>query len=208
MEEQRVSIPVDGQITLRGGYTPASHEPRGQALILHPHPLYGGSMRNNVVEALRQGALEAGWGVLRFNFRGFGGSTGSHDEGRGEQRDVTAAAAWLAQAQPGRLALFGYSFGALVGSHAASALPGLAAGLWVAPALVLGEMGDWPPDAGPLLLISGDGDQYSPLAGVRAYAASQGARCQSRTLAGADHFLNGRESVLIQESQAWLQDLA
>lgn len=208
MDEQRISIAVDAAVTLEGGYSAPTGQPQGQAMILHPHPLYGGSMDNNVVAALKRGALQAGWGVLRFNFRGTGGSSGQHDRGRGEQEDAVAVAGWLAREHPGRLALLGYSFGALVGSWAAGRLTGLAAGVWVAPALVLGEPAPWPPDGGPLLLMVGDGDEYAPLAGVQAYADSLGARGGLRTFSGGDHFFQGKESVLESETAAWLGKLS
>jgi len=204
MSEQSVSIIVDEAVTLEGAYSAPRGPALGQAVILHPHPLYGGSMHNNVVEALREGALAAGWGALRFNFRGVGGSGGSHDQGRGEQDDVAAAARWLAEAHPGPLALMGYSFGTLVGAAAAARLPGLAAGVWVAPPLAMGELAPWPPDAGPLLLIAGDQDEFGRLEALEAYASGLGARARLLALEGADHFYWGLESVLERETAAWL----
>ena len=90
-------------------------------IVLHPHPQYGGSMDNNVVDALCDGAVRAGWSCLRFNFRGVGASGGVHGGGYAEASDVAAAAAqWLQDQQKCTLALLGYSFGSLVGSLAAS----------------------------------------------------------------------------------------
>jgi alpha/beta superfamily hydrolase len=205
MSEQKVSIEVDAQVTLEGGLSLPEGPARGQAIILHPHPLYGGSMHNNVVEALAQGALAAGWGALRFNFRGVGGSSGAHDAGRGEQEDVAAAAAWLGKRHPGPLALMGYSFGTLVGSAAAARLPGLAAGVWVAPPLAMGELAPWPPDAGPLLLIAGDDDEFGRVEALAAYAQGLGARGRMLSLEGVDHFFWGLESVLAGEAKSWLK---
>ncbi len=61
---------------------------KGGGVICHPHPLYGGSMWNNVVDAVEMGFFRAGFTTLKFNFRGVGGSTGRYDEGAGETRDV------------------------------------------------------------------------------------------------------------------------
>ena len=60
-------------------------------VVTHPHPLYGGEMHNNVVEAIVQAYRKRGHSTLRFNFRGAGGSQGSYDNGLGEQEDVRAA---------------------------------------------------------------------------------------------------------------------
>lgn len=93
---------------------------RGIAVIAHPHPLFGGTMDNKVVQTLARAFIQSGWTAVRFNFRGVGGSTGSHDEGRGELDDLLAVvqhAAPLGQ-DSGALALAGFSFGAFVTTHA------------------------------------------------------------------------------------------
>jgi len=206
--ERPVVIPVADGVRLEGLFQAPPGPARGAALVLHPHPLYGGSMRNNVVEALRQAALAAGWAALRFNFRGVGGSTGQHDQGRGERDDALAAAAWLRSQAPGPLALMGYSFGARVATQAAAGLDGLAAGVLAAPALVLGNLGAWPENGGRLLILAGDRDQFTSLPGLADYAAGLGARAQLMTLKGADHFLNGWESELTALAREWLDQAA
>ncbi len=207
MDEQIVKIEVDESVTLRGAFTPAQREDAPGAVVLHPHPLYGGSMHNNVVETLVAAAVDKGWGALRFNFRGVGGSSGEHDQGRGEQEDVLAAAAWLAQRCPGPLVLMGYSFGSLVGAAAASRLDNLAAGVWVAPPLILGNLPDWPSDAGPLLMVTGDRDSFSSLEGLKEYAGRMGARVSLVVFENGDHFFVGRESALFDEVSGFLSGL-
>ncbi|MFH1057309.1 MAG: alpha/beta fold hydrolase [Pseudomonadota bacterium] len=207
MSVKAVRIEVDAQVSLEAVLSRPEGRPLGTALVLHPHPRYGGSMHNNVVDALAAGALLAGWAALKFNFRGVGMSSGSHDDGVGEQDDAAAAMAWLRRELPGPLALMGYSFGARVATWAAAKMGPLAAGVLAAPALVLGELGPWPPDAGPLLVLAGDQDPYTSLAGLRAYVAAAGARAQVTPLTGADHFLGGRESALSAETAKWLNNL-
>ena len=68
---------------------PAS-EPRGVALVAHPHPLFGGTLDNKVVQTLARAFVELGYTAWRPNFRGVGASEGAHDEGRGELEDLTA----------------------------------------------------------------------------------------------------------------------
>ncbi len=93
---------------------------RGVAVIAHPHPLFGGTMDNKVVQTLARAFVQCGWTAARFNFRGVGGSAGSHDEGRGELEDFLAVVQHVAPAGEGEsvLALAGFSFGAFVTTHA------------------------------------------------------------------------------------------
>src|SRR5215472_11470792 len=89
---------------------------RGVALVLHPHPLGGGTMHNKVVFRAAAALNDAGLIALRINFRGVGQSTGEHDEGRGEQEDVRAGLNYLAKNYPEQqITLCGFSFGARVG---------------------------------------------------------------------------------------------
>lgn len=206
MIRQRVVIAVDRQVSLEARLDlPA--QAGGAALILHPHPLYGGSMDNNVVDALAQAASEAGWASLCINFRGVGNSTGSHDQGVGEQQDVIAAAAWLGQKAPGPLVLMGYSFGSLVGAQAARRVGGLTAGVWVSPPYVLGELPPWPAGCGPLLVITGENDEYGDLPRLKAYMQAMGALGALKLHPGGDHFwLNGL-SALKQQTAEFLTSL-
>jgi alpha/beta superfamily hydrolase len=111
-------------------FIPASHgrleailkepagERKGVALVCHPHPLGAGTMHNKVVFRAAAGLLDAGLVALRFNFRGVGLSTGTHDEGRGEQDDVGTALDFLAEKYPGApVTLAGFSFGSRVGTE-------------------------------------------------------------------------------------------
>ena len=92
---------------------PEEAPPHQTALVAHPHPLYGGSMRNKVVHRLARGLRRAGAVVLRFNFRGVGGSQGVHDGGAGEVEDARACLEWLRSRYPGLpYTLAGFSFGA------------------------------------------------------------------------------------------------
>jgi uncharacterized protein len=107
------------QITGPAGALEALYRPeaaaggRGGAVILHPHPLYGGNMHNKVVFTCQRACTELGLATLRFNFRGVGTSAGSYDDGQGEQGDVLAALDHLREQIPGRpLYLVGFSFGA------------------------------------------------------------------------------------------------
>ncbi|NBW67774.1 MAG: alpha/beta fold hydrolase [Betaproteobacteria bacterium] len=93
---------------------------RGVAVVAHPHPLFGGTMDNKVVQTLARAFVQCGWTVARFNFRGVGASEGAHDAGAGEAKDFLAV---VEQSAPtGALAIAGFSFGSFVASHAIQSL--------------------------------------------------------------------------------------
>jgi len=122
-QTQRIEIagPVGVLEALRDLPAPgAVDQVRGVAVIAHPHPLFGGTMDNKVVQTLARAFVQSGWCAVRFNFRGVGGSAGVYDAGRGELADLLAVVA--DQAGDSALALAGFSFGAFVASHAVAAL--------------------------------------------------------------------------------------
>ncbi len=85
-------------------------------VVCHPHPLHGGTLHNKVTFRLARAARRNGAAVLRFNFRGVGQSSGSFDEGEGEQDDLRAALDHMVNRYPGLpLDIAGFSFGARVG---------------------------------------------------------------------------------------------
>lgn len=94
--------------------------PRGTAVIAHPHPLFGGTMTNKVVQTLARAFVQTGWRAVRFNFRGVGASEGAYDEGRGEAADMLDVVRQVAP--EGALAVAGFSFGAFVTSHVVAQL--------------------------------------------------------------------------------------
>ncbi len=96
--------------------TPAGSTSKGVAVIAHPHPLFGGTLDNKVVQTMARAFTQCGWTAVRFNFRGVGATEGTHDEGRGELDDMLAVVAQTAPA--GALCLAGFSFGAFVTTHA------------------------------------------------------------------------------------------
>lgn len=94
--------------------------PCGVAIVAHPHPLFGGTMDNKVVQTLARAFVQCGWRVVRFNFRGVGASAGQHDAGVGEAQDFLRVVEQVAPQGP--LAIAGFSFGSFVASHALAQL--------------------------------------------------------------------------------------
>ncbi len=175
---------------------------RGAAVIAHPHPLFGGTLDNKVVQTLARAFVQCGWDAWRFNFRGVGQSVGAYDDGQGERDDLLAVVAHATQgdAPGGSLALAGFSFGAFVTSHAAVALldryaleklvlVGTAASRFAVAAVpeVLHER---------TLVVHGEHDDTVPLAAVMDWARPQ--LLPVTVVPGGGHFFHGQLPLLKQ----------
>lgn len=175
----------------------AGQAPRGVAVIAHPHPLFGGTMNNKVVQTLARAFVQAGWRAVRFNFRGVGASAGSYDEGRGELADLLAVVGQVAPPdQP--LALAGFSFGAFVTSHAVAALwPTRAPAkiVLVGTAASRFQVAPLPPEAHErALVVHGETDETVPLAAVMDWARPQ--LLPVTVVPGGEHFFHGQLPLL------------
>jgi alpha/beta superfamily hydrolase len=171
--------------------------PRGTAVIAHPHPLFGGTMHNKVVQTLARAFVQCGWEAVRFNFRGVEASEGLFDEGRGETDDLLAV---IAQAAPERpLALAGFSFGAFV-TVRALATAGTAVCAPVKTILVglAASRFDVPPLAQSLheqtLIVHGEQDDTVPLPSVLDWARPQ--HLPVTVVPGVEHFFHGQLPLL------------
>ena len=155
------------------------------AIIMHPHPRYGGDMDNDVVLELCAALNATGATTLRFNFRGAGRSQGSYDGGRGERDDALAAAAFLRERRPvSPLIAAGYSFGAMIAAGVAAELAPRALVL-VSPPVAHTPMPALP-EGLPTLAIAGDHDAYAPSDRI---GATSGAKVV--VVPGVDHFWSG-----------------
>lgn len=112
IDEKRIFIKSSSDIVLEALINEGSKD--AAVLVAHPHPLYGGDMYNNVVEALIKAYQDSGYTTLRFNFRGVGRSGGSYDNGIGEREDVKAVFKYILDMGKDKIAVSGYSFGAWV----------------------------------------------------------------------------------------------
>ena len=195
MSESRITFPC-GDLKLEGLLALPEGEAPGAAVVCHPHPLYGGSMHNNVVEAALEALWQRQFATLRFNFRGVGSSEGEYDGGEGELDDVREAVAFLAgKAAVRSVMLVGYSFGASVSLRAGLTDPAVNRLVLVAlpVAMVTGPSNS---TSKPVLLLSGDRDSYSQVEPLRTLASNLGSRARLEILAGADHFFGGYEARL------------
>ncbi|MDE1989906.1 MAG: alpha/beta hydrolase [Betaproteobacteria bacterium] len=163
-------------------------EVRGLALVAHPHPLYGGTMDNKVVQTLANTFVQLGHVAVRMNFRGVGNSEGTHDGGRGETEDWLAVHEYMRAYYPeAPLFLAGFSFGAFVQSEVARQLPCRKLVL-VGPAVGTCPMGLVP--ARDTLVIHGERDETIPLSQVLDWARPQDLPIV--VVPGSDHFFHRR----------------
>lgn len=172
----------------------------GVAVIAHPHPLFGGTMDNKVVQTLARAFVLAKWRAVRFNFRGVGQSQGVYDEGRGELQDMLDVIAHMAPlANPAvPLALAGFSFGSFVTSHAARVLfPNRPIDKLVLVGTAASRFEVAPIDPAlheRTLVLHGEEDDTVPLANVMAWARPQS--LPVTVIPGGGHFFHGQLPLL------------
>jgi len=185
---------------------PRQGSPKGVALVLHPHPLGGGTMHNKVVFRAAAALNDAGLTVLRINFRGVGQSTGVHDEGRGEQDDVRAGLDYLSQQFPGqRITLCGFSFGARVGLEVGIQDPRVEYLIGIGTPLQMYDFNFLAACRKPLLLVHGENDEYGDVERLRKLAAELEKNTTVRlvVVSGAGHFFDGGLDELKRAITAW-----
>lgn len=169
---------------------------RGVAVIAHPHPLFGGTMTNKVVQTVARACVLAGWQAVRFNFRGVGASQGTHDAGRGELEDLLAVVEQVAPHGP--LVLAGFSFGAFVTSHAVERLAAqrdIARVVLVGTAASRFTVAPVPSELhARTLVVHGEVDDTVPLARVMDWARPQ--HLPVTVIPGVEHFFHGQLPLL------------
>ncbi|MEX8501020.1 alpha/beta hydrolase [Leptothrix ochracea] len=171
----------------------ASTAPRGVAVIAHPHPLFGGTMDNKVVQTMVRALLQLGYSCVRFNFRGVGATEGSHADGLGECEDMLAViAAHRAPNLP--LVLAGFSFGAYVTTLAAEKLSGDDRAerlILVGPSTQRATPANVPANT---LVIHGETDEVVPLSATLNWARPQ--QLPVVVMPGVGHFFHGQLTPL------------
>ena len=174
----------------------AGVSPRGVAIIAHPHPLFGGTMDNKVVQTLARAFVQCGWQAVRFNFRGVGATEGAHDDGRGETADFLAVVQQCASHGP--LALAGFSFGSFVMSQALVSLwPArqIEKLVFVGAAASRFQVAAVPQELHErTLVVHGEQDDTVPLAAVMDWARPQ--VLPVTVVPGGSHFFHGQLPLL------------
>jgi uncharacterized protein len=170
---------------------------KGSAIICHPHPLFGGTMDNKVVQTLARAFVQTGWTAVRFNFRGVGQSGGMYDEGRGEADDLRELIKQLAPAGSA-LAIAGFSFGSFVVSQVlqeAAQSHDLQKLVMVGTAASRFAVANIPAELHEkLLVVHGEQDDTVPLSSVMDWARPQ--VIPVTVVPGGGHFFHGQLPLL------------
>lgn len=178
------------------GLLSKSPEDKG-VVICHPHSLMGGSMHNNVVEAIQEAFAEEKYTSLRFNFRGVGRSTGNYDEGKGEQEDIFAVGKYLQSIGILKISFVGYSFGSWVGSKVIeqSDHP-FADAIFISPPINYFDFNFTTLSNKINMIICGDNDQFCDLNVLKEQINNLNANLN--IIPDTDHFYLGREKELLR----------
>lgn len=187
---------------LEGRYHHSDFKGAPIALVLHPHPLYGGTMNNKIVYRLYHIFAQNGFSVLRFNFRGIGKSQGTYDEGVGELTDAATALDWLQAQNPDAPTCWisGFSFGAWISLQLLMRRPEIEGFIGVSPPANLYDFSFLAPCPSAGLITQGDKDDVvsEEMVGKLAskLASNQATPVEYKVVNGADHYYRGVEDEL------------
>ena len=195
---------------LEGRFHPSKTRGAPIAIILHPHPQFGGTMNNQIVYNLYYAFAERGFSVLRFNFRGVGRSQGAFDHGQGELSDAAAALDWVQSLHPDSRGCWvaGFSFGAWIGMQLLMRRPEIEGFISVAPQANLYDFSFLAPCPSSGLIIHGGMDRLAPSSDVQGLVdklkTQKGIKITQDIVEGANHFFSEQEEELIERCGTYL----
>ena len=186
---------------LEGRYHPQPGKPDAPlAIVLHPHPQYGGTMNNRVVYNLHYAFHKLGFTVMRFNFRGVGRSQGEFDQGIGELSDAASALDYLQAMNPNSKHCWvaGFSFGAWIGMQLLMRRPEITGFISVAPPANMYDFSFLAPCPSSGLIVNGTADRVAPPKDTHALVSKlreqKGITITHEEIEGADHFFRDDEA--------------
>jgi alpha/beta superfamily hydrolase len=188
---------------LEGRFQPSRQKNGPIAIILHPHPQFGGTMNNQIVYQLFYMFTKRGFAVLRFNFRGVGRSQGEFDHGAGELSDAAAALDWVQTVHPDARSCWvaGFSFGAWIGMQLLMRRPEIEGFISIAPQPNLYDFTFLAPCPSSGLIIHGDQDKVAPAKDIQTLVdklkTQRGIKIDQSIIPGANHFFENDVDRLI-----------
>ncbi|MEM7188010.1 MAG: alpha/beta hydrolase [Pseudomonadota bacterium] len=196
---------------LEGRYHPLPDKDAPIAIILHPHPKYGGTMNNPVTYRLHYAFREIGFTVMRFNFRGVGRSQGEFDQGIGELSDAASALDYLQSMHESAKACWvaGFSFGAWIGMQLLMRRPEINGFISVAPPANMYDFSFLAPCPSSGLIINGEADRIVPMEDVTKLSdklkAQKGITITHDTVPEANHFFERGMDPMIERVKEYVQ---
>ena len=197
---------------IEGRYTPSDNPHAPIILLLHPHPLHGGTMNNKVVYTMFKVFVANGFSTLRFNFRGVGKSQGSYADGEGELTDAAYALDWLQiqNESTKNVWIAGFSFGAWVAMQLLMRRPEIERFVCVAPPVNMFDFSFLAPCPTSGIILQGEADTVVPDVQVddmvEKLESHRGTRLEYQKFEGADHFFKGKEKTLINAINSYINE--
>jgi alpha/beta superfamily hydrolase len=177
------------------------------AVVCHPHPLFGGTMHNKVAYQAAKSLDALGLAVLRFNFRGTGMSAGTHDRGRGERGDVTAALDFLEKEFSNTpLLVAGFSFGCFVGLRAGCKDDRVTECIGLGTPVNNTDFSFLKECAKPKLFVHGELDEFGDVKKVEALVKSLPGEKELVIVPGVDHFFAGKLKEVDAAITDWMME--
>lgn len=189
---------------IEGRYHQSTERNAPAALILHPHPLYGGTMNNKVVYSLYNAFKQSNFSVLRINFRGVGRSQGKFDNGAGELTDAATALDWLQTQNPdiSNFWISGFSFGAWIAMQLMMRRPEIQGFAVVSPPVNKFDFSFLSPCPAPGLIVQGEKDSIVSENSVSEFvdriSKQKNTDIDYQVIFGADHFFREKTEDLVE----------
>ena len=195
---------------IEGRYHPARQKNAPIAIVLHPHPQFGGTMNHQIIYQLYYAFVHRGFAAIRFNFRGVGRSQGAFDHGTGELSDAASALDWAQSINPEARSCWiaGFSFGAWIGMQLLMRRPEIEGFISIAPPANLYDFSFLAPCPSSGLIVHGDKDAVVPHKDVTGLVdklkTQKGIIIEQKVIPGANHFFDGKVEPLMQSVSAYL----
>jgi uncharacterized protein len=187
--------------------------PKAAIVFAHPHPQFGGTMHTKAVYQGAKGLSRIGCAVLRFNFRGVGGSPGEFDDGKGEMEDFGSALEYLVRKYPGvPLWAAGFSFGAWIALEVGAADDRVSTLIGIAPPVATSASGmnyTFPntlESRKPKFFVQGEADEVCPLEALWSFYGKLHEPKELVVIDAADHLFDGKTQEVGEALEELLAD--
>jgi len=195
---------------LEGRYHHSTEQDAPVALILHPHPQFGGTINNQIVYHLYYSFVQRGFSVLRFNFRGVGRSQGLFDNGAGEMLDAAAALDWMQGVNKDATGCWiaGVSFGAWISMQLLMRRPEIEGFISVAPPANLFDFSFLAPCPSSGMIVNGEIDKVAPATDIQILVdklrTQKGIAIEHQIIPNANHFFENHIEDLMAVVDGYL----